>query len=253
MKTIRHFIACIIITGSISTTVTAQCNYTVGDNDISSSISTPIVIDGFMSNWTSILSDLDIIAPQQSTSPVSLLSFQATLRDKNATLDWTTTNHFNFSHFVIEKSTDARSFTEAAILFADATTSNAEYSYKYKHNLQNSKAKIVYYRLKMVDVNGTFTYSETRMVRLSTEQTKVLINPFPNPVANELRVQIPIDWQDKAVTYEIFNSSGLLLQRLLIKNAAQVQSLQIQELNSGTYILKVSSDTASTTSKFIKY
>lgn len=253
MKTILHFIACIIITASISTTVTAQCNYTVDGNGISSSVTTPIVIDGFVNNWTSMLSDPDIIAPQQSTSPVSLLSFQATLRDKNATLGWTTTNHFNFSHFVIERSTDARSFTEAAILFTEATTLNAEYSYKYKDNLQNSTAKIAYYRLKMVDVNGTFTYSETRMVRLASEDTKALVSTFPNPVTNEVRVVIPTKWQNKAVTYEVFNSRGLLVQRLQTKNAAQVQQLPVQELNSGTYILKVSSATASTTSKFIKY
>ncbi|MEJ8818122.1 T9SS type A sorting domain-containing protein [Lacibacter sp. H407] len=188
-----------------------------------------------------------------SSLPVSLINFQATLRDKNATLGWTTTNHYNFSHFVIEKSTDARSFTEAAVLFTEQNTSNAEYSYKYKDNLQNSTAKIVYYRLKMVDVDGTFTYSETRMVRLTSEETKVLISTFPNPVANEVRVMIPTEWQDKAVTYEVFNSSGLLMQRFQTKNAAQVQQLQVQQLNSGTYILKVSSSIASTTSKFIKY
>ena len=138
-------------------------------------------------------------------------------------------------------------------MLTEQSTSNAEYSYKYKDNLQNSTAKIVYYRLKMVDVDGTFTYSETRMVRLTSEETKVLISTFPNPVTSEVRVMIPTEWQDKAVTYEVFNSSGLLMQRFQTKNAAQVQQLQVQQLNSGTYILKVSSSTASTTSKFIKY
>lgn len=188
-----------------------------------------------------------------TTLPVELLSFQATLRDKNAILSWTTTNHYNFSHFVVEKSTDARNFTEAAVLFTEENTSSAEYSYKYKDNLQNSTAKLVYYRLKMVDVDGTFTYSETRMVRLASEQTKVLISTFPNPVANEVRVMIPAEWQDKPVTYEVFNSNGLLMQRYQTKSAAQVQQLQVQQLNSGTYILKVSNAKASTTSKFIKY
>ncbi len=188
-----------------------------------------------------------------TTLPVNLLSFQATLKDKNASLNWITANHFNFSHFVVEKSTDARTFTETAVLFTEATTSTAESSYKYKDNLQNSTAKIVYYRLKMVDNDGTIAYSETRMVRLASEQTKVLISTFPNPVANEVRVQIPTDWQDKAVTYEVFNSNGLLMQRFQTKNAAQVQQLQVQQLNSGTYILKVSNAATSTTSKFIKY
>ncbi len=188
-----------------------------------------------------------------TTLPVDLLSFQATLRDKNATLGWTTTNHYNFSHFVIEKSTDAKTFTEAAVLFTETPTSTTENSYKYKDNLQNTAAKIVYYRLKMVDVDGKFTYSEIRMVRLANEETKVLISTFPNPVTNEVRVMIPTEWQDKTVTYEVFNSNGLLMLRLQAKNSAQVQQLQVQQLNSGTYILKVSNTTNSTTSKFIKY
>ncbi len=188
-----------------------------------------------------------------STLPVSLLSFQATLRDKNATLGWTTTNHFNFSHFIIEKSTDARSFTEAAVLFADAATSNAETNYKYKDNLQSCTAKIVYYRLKMVDVDGSFTYSETRMVRLTSEEAKVLISTFPNPATNEVRVMIPTEWQEKAVTYEIFNSTGILMQRYQNKRAAQVQQMNVQQLNSGNYLLKVSTGANSSTSKFIKY
>jgi Secretion system C-terminal sorting domain len=187
-----------------------------------------------------------------STLPVSLLSFQANLKEKNALLSWSTTNHFNFSHFVIEKSTDARNFSETGVLFTDATTSTAESTYKYKDNLQSSNAKVVYYRLKMVDVDGSFTYSETRMVRVTAEETKVLISTFPNPATNEVRVMIPNDWQEKMVTYEIYNSTGILVQRYQSKQAAQVQQLNVQQLHTGNYILKVNNGTTSSASKFIK-
>jgi Secretion system C-terminal sorting domain len=187
-----------------------------------------------------------------STLPVSLLSFQATLHSKTATLGWVTTNHFNFSHFIVEKSTDARTFTETAVLFTESATSNAETTYKYKDNLQNSTAKVVYYRLKMVDVDGSFTYSETRMVRLTAEENKVLISTFPNPATNEVRVMIPTEWQEKTVTYEIFSNTGVLIQRYQNKTAAQVQQLNVQQLQTGNYILKVNNGTISSTSKFIK-
>lgn len=185
------------------------------------------------------------------TLPVTLISFQATLRDKNASLNWITTNHTNFSHFVVEKSTDGKNFKQTAVLFADEISSTTN-EYKYKDNLQNSTSKVVYYRLKMVDVDQIYSYSETRLVRMAVEENKVQISTFPNPVTNEVRVLVPAEWQEKAVTYEIYNSNGILVQRLQNQKAAQVQQMNVQQLNSGNYIVKVSNGTATSTSKIVK-
>jgi len=186
-----------------------------------------------------------------STLPVSLLDFQVTLKDKSANLSWATTNHYNFSHFVIEKSTDAVNFTEAAILFAP-TTSAAENTFTYNDNLKNSTAKTYYYRLKMTDTDGKYSYSDTRMVRLTAAATATVISTFPNPVVNEVRVMIPESWQDKKVVYEIYNTTGVLLQRSVAGKAAQIQQLNVQPLSSGTYVLRVSTANETATTKLIK-
>ncbi len=187
-----------------------------------------------------------------ATLPVTLISFQANLRDKNASLNWITTNHYNFSHYVVEKSTDGRNFQEVAVLFADASNSNATTAYKYKDNLQSCVSKVVFYRLKMVDVNEKYAYSETRLVRLAADENKVQISTFPNPVTNEVRVMVPAEWQEKAVTYEIYNSTGVLVQRFQNQKAAQVQQMNVTQLNSGNYIVKVSNGTVISTSKIVK-
>jgi hypothetical protein len=189
--------------------------------------------------------------PLSPSQPVSLLAFQVNLKEKNAVLSWTTTNHYNFSHFIIEKSNDAKNYSEATILFADETSS-VENSFKYKDNLLNNTEKTTYYRLKLVDINGKASYSETRMVRL-IEENKVQISTFPNPAINEVRVMIPTDWQEKLVTYEIYSNAGVLMQRYQNKQAAQVQQLNVQQLNSGNYLLKVNNGTTSTISNFVKY
>ncbi len=187
-----------------------------------------------------------------TTLPVTLTNFQANLKDKSASLVWTTANQINFSHFVIEKSTDGKNFQEAAVLFADEANTSAAIDYKYKDNLQNSSSKVVFYRLKMVDANDKYAYSETRMVRLATEVNNIQISTFPNPVTSELRIMIPADWQEKAVTYEIYNSTGILVQRVQNQKAAQVQQINVQNLNGGNYIVKVSNGSATSTSKIIK-
>ncbi len=194
----------------------------------------------------------DFAIANAATLPVTLTNFQANLKDKSASLVWTTTNQINFSHFVIEKSTDGKNFREAAVLFADEANTSAANDYKYKDNLQNSSAKVVFYRLKMVDANDKYAYSETRMVRLATEVNNVQISTFPNPVTSEVRIMVPADWQEKAVTYEIYNSTGILVQRVQNQKAAQVQQINVQNLNGGNYILKVSNGSATSTSKIIK-
>ncbi|MEQ1797643.1 MAG: T9SS type A sorting domain-containing protein [Lacibacter sp.] len=187
-----------------------------------------------------------------TTLPVTLTNFQANLKDKSASLVWTTANQINFSHFVIEKSTDGKNFQEAAVLFADEANTSTVIDYKYKDNLQNSSSKVVFYRLKMVDANEKYAYSETRMVRLATEVNSIQISTFPNPVTSEVRIMVPADWQEKAVTYEIYNSTGVLVQRVQNQKAAQVQQINVQNLNGGNYIVKVSSGSAISTSKIIK-
>lgn len=189
--------------------------------------------------------------PLSPSQPVSLLAFQVNLKEKNAVLSWTTTNHYNFSHFIIEKSNDAKNYTEATILFAEESTS-VENNFKYKDNLLSNTEKTTYYRLKLVDINGKASYSETRMVKL-IEENKTQISTFPNPAVNEVRVMIPANWQEKMVTYEIYSNAGVVMQRFQNKQAAQVQQLNVQQLNNGNYLLKVSNGTTSTISSFIKY
>ncbi|NCU02823.1 MAG: T9SS type A sorting domain-containing protein [Chitinophagaceae bacterium] len=198
---------------------------------------------------TTGFSQSDSIKPP--SIPVSLLDFRANLKNDNALLNWKTTNHYNFSHFIIEKSTDARNYNDAVVIVAPESTA-AENSYGYNDDLHNSTNKTVYYRLKMVDVNGKVSYSETRMVRL-TERNNIQVSTFPNPATNELYVNIPNDWQEKTVTYDIYNSTGVLIKRYQNKQAAQIQQLNVQQLNNGNYVLKVNNGSNSKTAIFIKY
>lgn len=198
---------------------------------------------------TAGFSQSDSIKPP--STPVSLLDFRANLKNDNVLLNWKTTNHYNFSHFIVEKSIDARYYSDAVVIVAPESTS-AENSYGYNDNLHNSINKTVYYRLKMVDVNGKISYSETRMVRL-TEENNIQVSTFPNPATNELHVNIPNEWQEKTVTYEIYSSTGVLIKRYQNKQAAQVQQLNVQQLNNGNYILKVNNGSNGKTAIFIKH
>lgn len=191
--------------------------------------------------------------PAQITLPVKLESFSAALNNagNKVNLNWVTSTEKNASHFAVEKSADGINFSDAGIVFAYGNT-NQKSNYTYTDNVAAS-AKVIYYRLRSVDVDGHTDYSSTRMIRVAkqTEQT-VAILTYPNPVATELRVTIPAQWQGKQVTYELFNPNGSAAQKFSTANSSQTESLDLAKLAPGFYMVKVSCGTETATQKIVK-
>ena len=184
--------------------------------------------------------------------PLTLLNFSAILKSEKVNLSWTTTEHTDFSHFVVQRSTDGKNFKDVMTMMTDATVSSSINQYGYNDNINGVNSTVVYYRLQMVDIDGSFEYSPIRLVRLNANNS-VQIQAFPNPVVNELRVMIPASWQEKTTTYEIYSSNGLLVSRTKVASAAQVQQLNVQSLGSGNYIIRVTNGQEMSSSKFVKY
>ncbi len=187
-----------------------------------------------------------------SSLPLTLLNFDATLKSEKVNLSWSTTNHKDFSHFVLQRSTNGRDFKDVMTMMTDATDFSTVHQYAYKDDVSNANATVIYYRLQMVDADAKFEYSPIRMVRINAVAA-VQIQVFPNPVTSELRVTIPISWQEKNVTYEIYNSNGSLINRLQKNNAVQIQQLNVSSLGSGNYIIRVTNGQEISTTKFIKH
>jgi hypothetical protein len=190
--------------------------------------------------------------PSNVSLPLNLLNFSAMLKSEKVNLSWTTTEQIDFSHFVVQRSTDGKNFKDVMTMMTDATVSSSINQYGYNDNISSVNSTVVYYRLQMVDNDGSYKYSPIRLVRLNADN-KVQIQAFPNPVVNELRVMIPANWQEKTTTYEIYSSNGLLVSRTKVASAAQVQQLNVQSLGSGNYIIRVTNGQEMSSSKFIKY
>jgi hypothetical protein len=191
-------------------------------------------------------------SPANVSLPLTLLNFSAMLKSEKVNLSWTTTEHTDFSHFVVQRSTDGKNFKDVMTMMTDATVSSSINQYGYNDNISGVNAGVVYYRLQMVDMDGSYEYSPIRLVRLNANNS-VQIQAFPNPVVNELRVMIPANWQEKTTTYEIYSSNGLLVSRTKVASASQVQQLNVQSLGSGNYIIRVTNGQEMSSSKFVKY
>jgi hypothetical protein len=175
------------------------------------------------------------------TLPVKMQSFTASLRDeqtKKVDLKWITASEINLSHFVIERSTDGRNYSDGALVFSNGSES-AKTTYSYTDNLGNLNAGVFYYRIRSVDNDGKESYSEVRIIRIQSEvKQSVSILAYPNPATTDLRITIPAQWQNKAVAYEIMNSGGSIIYKKSVAASGQTESINVSNFSTGVYFVK---------------
>jgi hypothetical protein len=159
--------------------------------------------------------------------PVSFSSFNAKLIDQNAHLTWSTSSETNNSGFEIERSLDGSSF-ETIGFVKGAGNSNKTISYLFTD--ANLAHPIAYYRLKQVDFDGKFDYSETITVSSDEAQIEVTPNPF---VEN---ISIAASNQDQMVFAEIIDITGKVKAS---STGMGNLTLDTKDLNQGVYFVRV--------------
>jgi hypothetical protein len=184
--------------------------------------------------------------------PVKLASFTASLSNAKVKLNWKTVEELNSSHFDVERSVDGKNYKSIGIVFSFGNSNAANY-YSLPDNISTLADGMIYYRLKNVDIDGKFTYSDVRVIRKSSQaKVDASIVAFPNPVVNELRVTVPENWQGKEVYFNVYNMNGSILHSVRNGNAGQTETISTVNLGKGVYILKVNMGAESAQQKIVK-
>lgn len=172
--------------------------------------------------------------------PVELIEFRASTNDCRVLLEWATASEINNEYFELERSVDGLQFDYLAIV-EGAGNSNQIINYS-SIDAQPNAAN--YYRLKQVDFDGQFVYSDIIYVasdcRLVKENIEAL-TLFPNPVIEQF-VHLRFDVQKTEQTPLIVSDvSGKIWiqQPILIQQGQNQQTIQLQGLPAGTYFLKI--------------
>jgi pectin methylesterase-like acyl-CoA thioesterase len=173
-----------------------------------------------------------------STVPVTILSFNAANETNQVKLAWTTSNEINTSHFTIEKSNDGTTFNQ----LGQVNTGSNNYNFIDASPVKN----INYYRLKIVDKDGSFTYSKTITIN---NKLKGSINIYPNPATNDLTVTHLAAKPNSTITITGVDGKQLLSQKLV--SGTTQSNIDISKLNNGVYILTINNSDINTI-KFIK-
>lgn len=188
-----------------------------------------------------------------STLPVSLTAFSASLNNSKVDLKWTTASEVNVSHFIVEKSTDGTNYSDAGMVFSYGSAFETA-NYSLSDNIANTQSKVIYYRLRSVDIDGKSQLSATRIIRIdSKEGNNITILTYPNPVSNELRITVPANWQNKKAVYEMFNANGQIAKRTETANSSQTEVINVTSLAPGFYIVRVSCEGQVAQQKIVKH
>jgi hypothetical protein len=190
-------------------------------------------------------------APVNSSLPVVLSSFTAKKASNQVILNWSTDIETDVSHFVIQKSLNGKDFTDAGILFTDGN-SDIRKEYNFKDELRNISSGLVYYRLKIVDLDGKYKQSPVRIIRVAEDNAAGSITVYPNPVVSDIRITLSSTWQDKAVNIQVMNANGQSVMQVTNARPGQTETINVNTLTAGMYMVKVSNGTETAMQRFIK-
>jgi len=196
------------------------------------SFTDPITVS--RSNLTGF-SDFAIGSSTQGPLPVELISFEAVQEQNGVKLEWSTASEKNNSHFEIQKSNDGKEFETLGIVQGNGNSSSIiEYEFMDYSNHGN----VSYYRLKQLDFDGQFEFSDVVKVQFSAQFFN--INIHPNPASN--LIYINFDEAVGATTIQFVNTKGQIVKKETVKEANQLE-LNIADLPVGYYQLLIWSKT----------
>lgn len=172
--------------------------------------------------------------------PVTLSNgLSGTVKGQDAHLNWTTASEINSSYFEIESSLDGISFIPAGMVKA-AGNSSRILNYQFVHEQAFAKQKVIYYRLRMVDRDQSYTYSNT--LRLANGAV-VLAEPrvIPNPFRGAPELAIDLQ-QASGVLVTVSDLSGVTVFETILDASAGKAGWSLNEfsaLPAGLYFIQV--------------
>jgi len=184
--------------------------------------------------------DMDIYtATINPIVPVELISFTHRIVNGEVILDWVTATELNNLGFEIQRSLDNNIFVTVGFIEGRGnSTTNQYYSFT-----DESIAGKVYYRLKQVDYNGSYNYSDVIEVDGVTVSTLQLEQNYPNPFNPATTIKYQLG-NDGFVNLKVFNSLGEEVAELVneIQKGGSHQIIFIADnLPSGMYVYKLTS------------
>ncbi|RXK62479.1 T9SS type A sorting domain-containing protein [Lacibacter luteus] len=170
----------------------------------------------------------------ESPLPVSGVNLKAALSGNDVALTWKTYTEADSKEFEIERSTDGANFTKIA---TKAAAGNSASELSYAHTDAAMTQRVYFYRLKMIDVDGSYKYSNVAVVRKAAGN--ISIKAFPNPFTSQLNIEFSKAKGSYVVS--LINQAGQEVRsvRSVVENDVQYVTIARGALTAGSYAVRI--------------
>jgi hypothetical protein len=166
--------------------------------------------------------------------PVTLVDFNAKNNDSKVMVKWSTNNELNSSHYEIERSFNGRNFESAGRVISN--NSALQNTYSFTDNVL--KSGVVYYRLAMVDKDGSINYSRIVSVNIRSDKSFAVENVAI--ASGGVRMNVASGTQ-QTFSYAVVDVSGrvLVTKQLQLQPGSNNIVADIHSVSTGVYYVKM--------------
>ncbi|MFC5283293.1 T9SS type A sorting domain-containing protein [Pedobacter alpinus] len=168
------------------------------------------------------------------TLPVSLTSFAAAFTNNQNSLTWATSSESNSAGFDIESSIDGLAFNKIGFVASKGVNGSSSVNLNYFYEDKTATSGTTYYRLKQIDKDGKFEYSEIKFVKNLLLENQNSFKIYPNPTTDYVEIT---GKNQEEVTVQLFTSFGKEVKAELVNGR-----INMSALDAGIYVLRISKE-----------
>ncbi|WP_375563349.1 T9SS type A sorting domain-containing protein [Bernardetia sp. OM2101] len=188
--------------------------------------------------------------------PLTFLSFDAKPLESDAILDWTTTGELNHDYFEIERSINGEYFKEIGNVKDAISRDNTKSTYSFIDKNVGIENREAYYRLKQIDTDGTFAYSDIKKVNwsINNSESEPIFVAYPNPFTDILTLEFDLEKQ-KNIEITLMDMAGRTIKTIsqsFSKGSNKLELNNLQNLAQGSYLIQLKTNLTHKTFQVVK-
>jgi methionine-rich copper-binding protein CopC len=196
------------------------------------------------------IDDICLMEPAFGALPVVMSPLKSLYADGVTHLTWATEQESNSNYFEIEHSTNGTDFTAVGKVFANGNSSK---TIAYKFDDVKTAAGINYYRLRMVDKDGRYDFSNTVSVNVTIKGLFVT-GVYPSPFTDKVSISISSESSTQALV-KLHDITGRIISQqkaMVNKGVTTVTVENLGNLAKGMYVVEVNCNGTNYTQKLVK-
>lgn len=192
--------------------------------------------DGWASNYTPLL-----------PLPITFLKFDAYKEERTSHLKWLLAKDDEVQSFDVERSHNAVSFEKIGNV-AQNDANKKSYGFVDRQPMTGSN----YYRLKVINKDGTTEYTGTKVVKFDDAKS-IAVKIYPNPATNVVNIELPEDVNNETnLILNIYGMNGAMVHHQKISKAnSSIITVNTEKFAVGNYVVHLRSENVNATGKVV--